>query len=137
MKLCYNIRYYFNRIPEQKGVWLMAINRATIIKASSDTDYRRGQDIFLIDKRITDFEIDVNPLTNTPMITANVSDADGSSHEVEISIDEDAYQIIGSHCSCPDFYHSDKLCRHCVAALLKYISHAASSVKPFLLCRTH
>ena len=34
----------------------MAITRMTVIKASSDADYRKGQDIFLIDKRIKNFE---------------------------------------------------------------------------------
>ncbi|MGN0203333.1 MAG: SNF2 helicase associated domain-containing protein, partial [Coprococcus sp.] len=107
----------------------MAITRMTIMKASSDSDYRRGQDIFLIDKRIADFEIDMNPFTNTPMIMASVSDADGTVNEVEVSIDEDESQIIGSFCSCPDFYSTDGLCRHCVAVLLKYISrrHIQSS----------
>lgn len=107
----------------------MAITRMTIMKASSDSDYRRGQDIFLIDKRIADFEIDMNQFTNTPMIMASVSDADGTVNEVEVSIDEDESQIIGSFCSCPDFYSTDGLCRHCVAVLLKYISrrHIQSS----------
>ena len=112
----------------------MAITRMTIMKAASDTDYRRGQDIFLIDKRITDFEIDMNPFTHTPMIMASVSDADGTINEVEVSIDEDESQIVGSFCSCPDFYNTDGLCRHCVAALLKYISrrhiHASGHLIP-------
>lgn len=56
----------------------MAITRMTVIKASSDADYRKGQDIFLIDKRIKNFETDINTLTDTPMITATVLDADGS-----------------------------------------------------------
>ena len=59
----------------------MAITRMTVIKASSDADYRKGQDIFLIDKRIKNFETDINTLTGTPMITATVLDADGSEHE--------------------------------------------------------
>ena len=44
----------------------MAITRMTVIKASSDADYRKGQDIFLIDKRIKNFETDINTLTDTP-----------------------------------------------------------------------
>ena len=59
----------------------MAITRMTVIKASTDADYRKGQDIFLIDKRIKNFETDINTLTGTPMITATVLDADGSEHE--------------------------------------------------------
>ena len=66
----------------------MAITRMTVIKASSDADYRKGQDIFLIDKRIKNFETDINTLTDTPMITATVLDADGSEHETQVSIDE-------------------------------------------------
>ena len=100
----------------------MAITRMTVIKASSDADYRKGQDIFLIDKRIKNFETDMNTLTDTPMITATVLDADGSEHETQVSIDEDESRIIGSLCSCPDFYQSQGLCCHCVAILLKYIS---------------
>lgn len=100
----------------------MAITRMTVIKASSDADYRKGQDIFLIDKRIKNFETDINTLTDTPMITATVLDADGSEHETQVSIDEDEGQIVGSLCSCSDFYQSEGLCCHCVAILLKYIS---------------
>ena len=100
----------------------MAITRMTVIKASSDADYRKGQDIFLIDKRIKNFETDINTLTGTPMITATVLDADGSEHETQVSIDEDEIQIVGSLCSCSDFYQSEGLCCHCVAILLKYIS---------------
>lgn len=100
----------------------MAITRMTVIKASSDADYRKGQDIFLIDKRIKNFETDINTLTDTPMITATVLDADGSEHETQVSIDEDENQIVGSLCSCSDFYQSEGLCCHCVAILLKYIS---------------
>lgn len=100
----------------------MAITRMTVIKASTDADYRKGQDIFLIDKRIKNFETDINTLTGTPMITATVLDADGSEHETQVSIDEDENQIIGSLCSCSDFYQSEGLCCHCVAILLKYIS---------------
>ena len=100
----------------------MAITRMTVIKASSDADYRKGQDIFLIDKRIKNFETDINTLTDTPMITATVLDADGSEHETQVSIDEDESQIVGSLCSCTDFYQSEGLCCHCVAILLKYIS---------------
>ena len=107
----------------------MAITRMTVIKASSDADYRKGQDIFLIDKRIKNFETDINTLTDTPMITATVLDADGSEHETQVSIDEDESQIVGSLCSCSDFYQSEGLCCHCVAILLKYISrrHIQSS----------
>ena len=72
----------------------MAITRMTVIKASSDADYRKGQDIFLIDKRIKNFETDINTLTDTPMITATVLDADGSEHETQVSIDEDEGQIV-------------------------------------------
>ena len=100
----------------------MAITRMTVIKASSDADYRKGQDIFLIDKRIKNFETDINTLTGTPRITATVLDADGSEHETQVSIDEDESQIVGSLCSCSDFYQSEGLCCHCVAILLKYIS---------------
>ena len=100
----------------------MAITRMTVIKASSDADYRKGQDIFLIDKRIKNFETDINTLTGTPMITATVLDADGSEHETQVSIDEDESQIVGSLCSCSDFYQAEGLCCHCVAILLKYIS---------------
>ena len=100
----------------------MAITRMTVIKASTDADYRKGQDIFLIDKRIKNFETDINTLTDTPMITATVLDADGSEHETQVSIDEDESQIVGSLCSCSDFYQSEGLCCHCVAILLKYIS---------------
>lgn len=100
----------------------MAITRMTVIKASTDADYRKGQDIFLIDKRIKNFETDINTLTGTPMITATVLDADGSEHETQVSIDEDEDQIVGSLCSCSDFYQSEGLCCHCVAILLKYIS---------------
>ena len=100
----------------------MAITRMTVIKASSDADYRKGQDIFLIDKRIKNFETDINTLTDTPMITATVLDADGSEHETQVSIDEDENQIVGSLCSCSDFYQSEGLCCHCIAILLKYIS---------------
>ena len=100
----------------------MAITRMTVIKASTDADYRKGQDIFLIDKRIKNFETDINTLTDTPMITATVLDADGSEHETQVSIDEDESQIVGSLCSCTDFYQSEGLCCHCVAILLKYIS---------------
>ena len=100
----------------------MTITRMTVIKASSDADYRKGQDIFLIDKRIKNFETDINTLTGTPMITATVLDADGSEHETQVSIDEDESQIVGSLCSCSDFYQSEGLCCHCVAILLKYIS---------------
>ena len=100
----------------------MAITRMTVIKASSDADYRKGQDIFLIDKRIKNFETDINTLTDTPMITATVLDADGSEHETQVSIDEDESQIVGSLCSCSDFYQAEGLCCHCVAILLKYIS---------------
>lgn len=100
----------------------MAITRMTVIKASSDADYRKGQDIFLIDKRIKNFETDINTLTDTPMITATVLDADSSEHETQVSIDEDESQIVGSLCSCSDFYQSEGLCCHCVAILLKYIS---------------
>ena len=100
----------------------MAITRMTVIKASSDADYRKGQDIFLIDKRIKNFETDINTLTDTPMITATVLDADGSEHETQVSIDEDEDQIVGSLCSCSDFYQAEGLCCHCVAILLKYIS---------------
>ena len=101
----------------------MAITRMTVIKASSDADYRKGQDIFLIDKRIKNFETDINTLTGTPMITATVLDADGSEHETQVSIDEDESQIVGSLCSCSDFYQAEGLCCHCVAILLKYISN--------------
>lgn len=100
----------------------MAITRMTVIKASTDADYRKGQDIFLIDKRIKNFETDINTLTGTPMLTATVLDADGSEHETQVSIDEDESQIVGSLCSCSDFYQSEGLCCHCVAILLKYIS---------------
>lgn len=100
----------------------MAITRMTVIKASTDADYRKGQDIFLIDKRIKNFETDINTLTDTPMITATVLDADGSEHETQVSIDEDESQIVSSLCSCSDFYQSEGLCCHCVAILLKYIS---------------
>ena len=100
----------------------MAITRMTVIKASTDADYRKGQDIFLIDKRIKNFETDINTLTDTPIITATVLDADGSEHETQVSIDEDESQIVGSLCSCSDFYQSEGLCCHCVAILLKYIS---------------
>lgn len=100
----------------------MAITRMTVINASTDANYRKGQDIFLIDKRIKNFETDINTLTDTPMITATVLDADGSEHETQVSIDEDENQIVGSLCSCSDFYQSDGLCCHCVAILLKYIS---------------
>lgn len=100
----------------------MAITRMTVINASTDANYRKGQDIFLIDKRIKNFETDINTLTDTPMITATVLDADGSEHETQVSIDEDESQIVGSLCSCSDFYQSDGLCCHCVAILLKYIS---------------
>ena len=100
----------------------MAITRITVIKASTDANYRKGQDIFLIDKRIKNFETDINTLTGTPMITATVLDADGSEHETQVSIDEDENQIVGSLCSCSDFYQSEGLCCHCVAILLKYIS---------------
>lgn len=100
----------------------MAITRMTVIKAASDADYRKGQDIFLIDKRIRNFETDINTLTHTPMITATVLDADGTEHETQVSIDEDESQIIGSLCSCPDFYQAQGICCHCVAILLKYIS---------------
>ena len=100
----------------------MAITRMTVIKASTDADYRKGQDIFLIDKRIKNFETYINTLTGTPMITATVLDADGSEHETQVSIDEDENQIVGSLCSCSDFYQSEGLCCHCVAILLKYIS---------------
>lgn len=100
----------------------MAITRMAVIKASTDADYRKGQDIFLIDKRIKNFETDINTLTGTPMITATVLDADGSEHETQVSIDEDESQIVGSLCSCSDFYQSEGLCCHCVAILLKYIS---------------
>ena len=81
----------------------MAITRMTVIKASSDADYRKGQDIFLIDKRIKNFETDINTLTDTPMITATVLDADGSEHETQVSIDEDESQIVVSLCYCSDF----------------------------------
>lgn len=100
----------------------MAITRMTVINASTDANYRKGQDIFLIDKRIKNFETDINTLTGTPMITATVLDADGSEHETQVSIDEDESQIVGSLCSCSDFYQSEGLCCHCVAILLKYIS---------------
>ena len=100
----------------------MAITRMTVINASTDANYRKGQDIFLIDKRIKNFETDINTLTDTPMITATVLDADGSEHETQVSIDEDESQIVGSLCSCSDFYQSEGLCCHCVAILLKYIS---------------
>ena len=88
----------------------MAITRMTVIKASSDADYRKGQDIFLIDKRIKNFETDINTLTDTPMITATVLDADGSEHETQVSIDEDESQIVGSLCSCSDFYQAEPFC---------------------------
>lgn len=81
----------------------MAITRMTVIKASSDADYRKGQDIFLTISCIKNFETDINTLTGTPMITATVLDADGSEHETQVSIDEDESQIVGSLCSCSDF----------------------------------
>ncbi len=63
----------------------------------------KGQDIFLIDKRIKNFETDINTLTGTPYDHRYFLDADGSEHETQVSIDEDEDQIVGSLCSCSDF----------------------------------
>lgn len=100
----------------------MAITRMTIMQAASDENYRSGQDIFLINRRITDFEIDRASYTDTVTLSADVSDADQSVHHVVITVNEENSQILFSDCSCSDFHNTDRLCKHCVAVLLKYIS---------------
>lgn len=100
----------------------MAITRMTIMKAASDENYRSGQDIFLINRRITDFDINKDIYTDNVTISAYVSDADGSAHQVVLIVNEENSQILFSECSCSDFHSTDSLCKHCVAVLLKYIS---------------
>ena len=59
----------------------MAITRMTVIKASSDADYRKGQGYFFGSISALKTLKRILTLTDAPMITATVLDADGSEHE--------------------------------------------------------
>ena len=101
----------------------MAISRTTIMRQATGESYRRGQDIFLVSRRIGQYQAETDAFSGVITVRAEIQDASGDSHQTEVCISERADKITFHSCDCPEAGADPAhLCRHCVALLLKYIS---------------
>ena len=101
----------------------MAISRTSIMRQATGESYRRGQDIFLVSRRIGQYEAETDAFSGVVTARAEIQDASGDSHLTEVCVSERSEQITFHACDCPEAAEDPgHLCRHCVALLLKYIS---------------
>ena len=101
----------------------MAISRTTIMRHATGESYRRGQDIFLVSRRIGHYESETDAFSGIVTARAEIQDASGDTHLTEVLINERSEQITFHTCDCTEAgADPGHLCRHCVALLLKYIS---------------
>lgn len=101
----------------------MSISRTTIMRGATGESYRRGQDIFLVSRRIGHYSAETDAFSGIVTVRAEIQDASGENHMTEVCISERSEKITFHTCDCPEAGEDPlHLCRHCVALLLKYIS---------------
>ncbi len=101
----------------------MAISRTTIMRYATGESYRRGQDIFLVSRRIREFKVSADPFLDETAVSGEVLDASGEIHQTEVCVSERTDRITFYTCDCSEAANDPgHLCRHTAALLLKYIS---------------
>lgn len=99
------------------------ISKSTIKNATRGVTYQRGQELYNLDMFL---DYDINAYVNeygddVSEITAQAEGSYHNQYEVEITVNETNSEIESSYCDCPAFDSYPGLCKHCVAALLKYL----------------
>lgn len=85
--------------------------------------YRKGKDLYEAGG-VRDFSYDIYLDGTLPMaeITARVRGREQDFYPVNVTVDEEFSAVSNAKCTCEAFYNYDGMCKHCVAALLAYIS---------------
>ncbi len=95
------------------------LTRTAIRKLTHASFYARGLDLYLQDK-VEDLYISENSFVE--YISTNVQGSGTKVYDVHFQYDRAKDAVSGFHCDCPAFASYDGLCKHLIAALLKYES---------------
>ena len=89
-----------------------------IRKWTRPVSYERGKRIYMEGRVLS---CDVDALENDiEAVTANVRGSGRNVYQSEIELNTRTFMIRDYYCECPAFDAYPSLCKHCVAALLKY-----------------
>lgn len=85
--------------------------------------YRRGKELYEAGG-VWDFSYDIYLEREQTMaeVSAKVRGIDQPYYPVTVVVDEAFATVSNAKCSCEAFYNYDRMCKHCVAALLTYVN---------------
>ena len=99
------------------------INRTKIRNMTHASFYARGLDLYMSDKVKN---LGISGSSFVDQVSARVMGSGSKMYEVSFLCDVASDSISGSRCDCPAFRSYDGLCKHLVAAMLKYTDRKAS-----------
>ncbi len=97
------------------------ITRTGIKALCNSTTYKRGQDIYRSDDKISEFRVKTDE--ETDVADALIKGSSSQYYQVKIKYDKKRDCLDNVYCDCTAFYNNDGICRHCVAALLEYVDY--------------
>lgn len=85
--------------------------------------FTKGRDIYL-EGGVFDFSYDMYMSVDYVVgeVQAKVRGRQQSYYSVRVVVDEDFNEVSEAQCGCEAFYNYDGLCKHCVAALCRYVN---------------
>lgn len=99
------------------------ISKSTIKNSARSITYQKGRELSYLDTFL-DYDVNIYVSEYGDDISEITARAEGSYHnqyDVEITVNETNSEIENCYCDCPAFESYPGLCKHCVAALLKYL----------------
>ena len=100
-------------------------SRIDIKKLAGTTTYTRGLNLYE-DGYVLDLEI--QRIDEYDKVIASVHGSGRKIYEVDISVNMETEEPEDYFCECPAFMSYDGICKHCVAAMLKYLEEQDDSV---------
>ncbi len=94
------------------------LTRTKIRSLTHASFYARGLDLYLTDSVL---ELRVKEKSFVDSIEARVKGSGTKTYSVRMRYDDTRDEVVDCECDCPAFYSYDGLCKHLVAAMLKYV----------------
>lgn len=97
------------------------LNKQKIKSYTGSMTYSRGLELYHQDQ-VLEFRVDEEDEDNI-IIQALVKGSGRKKYDVEIRYNSLFDDLVDNYCECPAFYSYAGICKHCVAALLKYMDY--------------
>ncbi len=102
------------------------LTRTGIRSLTHASFYARGLDLYLLDKVK---ELNIKETSFVEYISTKVKGSGTKVYDVHFQYDKAKDAVAGCSCDCPAFASYDGLCKHLVAALIKYVDKKAAGVQ--------